>query len=94
MSREPKPAEERPPTEPPRDTPALTIDAVGQLCPLPVILLARRIGEVSVGEVVAVLSDDPAARSDVPAWCRMRDHDYVGERPAGDAASYLVRRKH
>jgi len=71
---------------------ALTLDTRGKLCPLPIIELARRIKDIAVGEVIAVVSDDPAARADVPAWCRMRGQDYVGEHPADDATAYLVRR--
>jgi TusA-related sulfurtransferase len=70
----------------------LTIDATGQLCPLPIIELARRIGEVAVGDVIAVVADDAAAAADVPAWCRMRGHDYLGERSAPVGTAYLVRR--
>ena len=29
--------------------------------------------------------DDPAARPDIAAWCRMRGHDYVGESAAGES---------
>jgi TusA-related sulfurtransferase len=62
---------------------------------LPIIELARHIADVAVGAVVAVVSDDPAARLDVPAWCRMRDHDYLGEETADDGVpAYLVRRRH
>ena len=71
---------------------ALTLDTRGKLCPLPIIELARRIKDIAVGEVIAVVSDDPAARADVPAWCRMRDQEYVGEVPNEDAVTYLVRR--
>ena len=35
----------------------LELDCRGMLCPLPVIELARRIGEVEVGEMVAVVAD-------------------------------------
>jgi cysteine desulfurase len=74
------------------------IDALGQRCPLPVIELAKRIGEVPVGGTVAVLSDDEAARLDIPAWCEMRGQEYAGEAPAaeygGDRGSaYLVLRR-
>lgn len=70
------------------------LDCRGKRCPLPVIELARRIGDVGVGNVVAVVADDPAARVDIPAWCRMRGHDYVGEAPAADGTpSYAVRRR-
>jgi tRNA 2-thiouridine synthesizing protein A len=74
-------------------TAALELDCRGQLCPMPVIELARRIAEVEVGDVVAVVADDAAARHDVPAWCRMREQEYVGEETADDGVPrYLVRR--
>lgn len=57
---------------------SLRLDCTGQLCPLPVLELARHIGEVAVGETVVVVSDDPAAASDIPAWCRLRGQEYVG----------------
>jgi tRNA 2-thiouridine synthesizing protein A len=75
-------------------TPALVLDCRGKRCPLPVIELARRIGEVGVGEVVAVLADDPAARVDVPAWCRMRAQEYLGESATPHAVPcFAVRRR-
>jgi TusA-related sulfurtransferase len=71
----------------------LEIDSRGQVCPAPVIELGRRIGEVEIGEVVAVVADDAAARHDVPAWCRMREQEYLGEDTADDGVPrYLVRR--
>jgi len=69
--------------------PALTLDCRGQRCPLPIIQLARRIADIPVGAVVEVLADDPAARSDVPAWCQMRGHSYLGEPAEG---RFAVRR--
>lgn len=76
------------------DHPDLELDCRGMLCPMPVIELARRIAEVPVGAVVAVVTRDPAARVDVPAWCRMRGQEYVGEDAAADGEPrYLVRRR-
>src|SRR5215510_4392796 len=76
------------------DQPALSIDAIGRKCPLPIIMLAERIGEVAIGQVVEVLADDPAAKTDVPAWCGLKSHDYVGSAEvAGQAGwAFLVRR--
>jgi TusA-related sulfurtransferase len=71
----------------------LELDCRGMVCPRPVIELAKRIGDVEVGGVVAVASDDAAAAYDVPAWCRLREQEYVGEEPASDGVPrYLVRR--
>ena len=71
----------------------LELDCRGMLCPRPIIELGRRVGEVAVGDLIAVTAEDPAARYDVPAWCRMRGQEYVGEEPAPDGvARYVVRR--
>ncbi len=70
---------------------ALTVDALGLRCPQPVIELARRISAVPVGAVVAVLADDEAARLDVPAWCEMRGHTYLGQ---ATPTAFHVRRDH
>ena len=71
------------------DAADLVLDVRGRRCPLPVIELARHIADVSVGGVVAVLSDDPAARLDIPEWCRMRNQDYLGAAPTGTASAVL-----
>jgi tRNA 2-thiouridine synthesizing protein A len=74
-------------------SPALVLDCRGRRCPLPVIELARRIADVAPGSVIGVAADDPAARLDIPAWCRMRSQTYLGETPAPDGVpTYLVRR--
>ncbi|MFE7906972.1 cysteine desulfurase/sulfurtransferase TusA family protein [Streptomyces albogriseolus] len=71
---------------------ALVVDALGRRCPIPVIELAKVIGDVPVGGLVRVLADDEAARLDIPAWCEMRGQEYVGEQPADRGAAYVVRR--
>jgi len=73
--------------------PALVLDCLGQRCPLPVIELARRIGEVEPGAIVRVLADDPAARVDIPAWCRMRDQEFLGATEVDGAPAFDVRRR-
>ncbi|MFJ4875734.1 cysteine desulfurase/sulfurtransferase TusA family protein [Streptomyces sp. NPDC088745] len=68
---------------------SLVVDALGRRCPIPVIELAKVIGDVPVGGTVTVLADDAAARLDIPAWCGMRGQEYVGETARG---RYVVRR--
>jgi tRNA 2-thiouridine synthesizing protein A len=79
--------------EPVTDGVPVEIDCRELRCPMPVIELAKRIGEVEVGELVGVVTRDPAARVDVPAWCRMKGQEYAGEDVADDGAPrFLVRR--
>ena len=73
-------------------TPDLVIDCLGRPCPVPVVELARALPGLSAGAVVEVVSDDPAARADVPAFCRMRGHDYLGEVPRPVGTGLRVRR--
>jgi tRNA 2-thiouridine synthesizing protein A len=75
--------------------PDLLVDSRGRRCPLPILDLARRIGDAPIGAIVAVDADDAAARHDVPAWSRMRGHTYLGETAAPDGTPrYCVRREH
>ena len=67
----------------------LVVDALGKRCPIPVIELAKVIGDVPIGATIRVLSDDEAARLDIPAWCEMRDQEYLGEE---EGPAYLIRR--
>ena len=79
------------PPDPP--VPALTIDALGRKCPIPIIMLAEQIRDVPLGAVVAVLADDPAAYTDIPSWCTMKAHEFAGhqELPQGGWALYIRR---
>jgi tRNA 2-thiouridine synthesizing protein A len=51
------------------------VDARGLLCPVPVIRLAAAL---RTSPCALLLADDPAARLDVPAWCRMKGATLLG----------------
>ena len=58
-----------------------TVEARGVLCPVPIIRLARVAASLPPGSHVALLTDDPAAEHDVPAWCRLRGHVLLASEP-------------
>jgi tRNA 2-thiouridine synthesizing protein A len=68
---------ERTVAPPPGLAPALTIDALGRKCPIPIIMLAEQIRDIPLGAIVSVLADDPAAYTDVPSWCAMKAQEFV-----------------
>jgi cysteine desulfurase len=74
------------------------LDTLGRRCPIPVIELAKRITGIEIGQTIAVWADDVAANLDLPAWCEMRGHTYLGREPVPGrpepAAAHLVRREH
>jgi tRNA 2-thiouridine synthesizing protein A len=59
------------------------LDCRGQRCPLP---------ELPVGATIRVLADDPAAAIDIPAWCRLRNQDFIGSSTVDNSAAYDIRR--
>ena|SRR5579871_6397562 len=79
---------------PPQPQALVTIDALGRKCPIPIIMLAEQIRDVPVGGVIAVLADDPAAYSDVPAWCQMKSHECVFRTDLPSGWSFGIRRRY
>lgn len=67
--------------------PARLVDALGRACPAPIIMLARAVAGLGPGSEVELLSDDPAALVDTPAWCRLTGHEYLGCWPLGPATA-------
>ena len=45
-----------------------------------------------MGQLIAVLADDPAAKTDVPAWCGMKSHEFVRATDLPCGWEFLVRR--
>lgn len=72
--------------------PEVVLDCLGRPCPVPVVELARTLLTVAEGTVVEVVSDDPAALVDVPAFCRLRGHSYLGALPRPVGSALRVRR--
>ena len=72
----------------------VVIDALGRKCPIPIIMLAERIGAVPIGSVIAVLADDPAAYTDIPAWCTMKSHSLAFREDYQPGWSFGIRRNY
>ncbi|MGH7256372.1 MAG: sulfurtransferase TusA family protein [Nitrospirales bacterium] len=56
----------------------ITLDTLGYFCPMPIIMTSKKIKELSVGQVLEVLSDDEGIKKDMPAWCQTTGHEMVG----------------
>jgi cysteine desulfurase len=63
----------------------LVLDTLGTACPIPVIRLAKAVEHATTGALIEVLSDDEGAKVDIPVWCRMKRHEFLGreDRPQG-----------
>ncbi|TSA28729.1 MAG: sulfurtransferase TusA family protein [Bacteroidetes bacterium] len=55
------------------------VDARGTACPGPLMATKKTIGEMKPGEIVEVLSSDPATKRDVPKWAEKKGFTYLGD---------------
>ena len=60
-----------------KDIPIQILDARRLLCPLPVIRTQDAIAKLNHGDVISVISTDPGAKMDIPAWCRINGHEVM-----------------
>ena len=72
----------------------INLDATGLLCPLPVLKLRKHLKSIKIGDVVAVLADDPAAAIDIPHFCNETGHSLISHKATGSCATeYQVRKE-
>ena len=72
--------------------PAFTLDAVGLLCPLPVLKARKHLLSLPPGAVLELLASDPAAVVDVPHFCAEAGHALIEKREVDGHQSYLIRK--
>ena len=53
---------------------AHVLDARGKACPLPILMTAKALLRLEVGEILEVLGDDPAIAEDMPVYCYRAGH--------------------
>ena len=69
-----------------------TLDAVGLLCPLPVLKARKRLNALPAGATLQVLADDPAAVVDVAHFCAEAGHTLLSQEDKGAHQAYLIRK--
>lgn len=74
------------------DTPKLSLDFKGLLCPMPVVKIAQAIKQVEVGELVEAVATDPGVMADIPAWTRSTGHELVSLEKQEKVFKFVVKR--
>ena len=55
----------------------MKIDAIGLICPEPIMLLHKAIHESSSGEIIELIATDPATTKDVEKFCEFLCHQLL-----------------
>jgi tRNA 2-thiouridine synthesizing protein A len=46
------------------------VDAQGQMCPMPIVMVAKAIKGLALGQTLVLYATDQGAKRDVPAWAK------------------------
>jgi len=57
--------------------PTKTLDCIGLYCPQPLFQTREQIDTIQVGEILEVLSDDPAAEEDLKRFAKRTENQIV-----------------
>lgn len=63
------------------------LDAIGLLCPLPVLKARKRLAALEKGDQLDLLADDPAAVIDVPHYCHESGHILISTEHVTDSVT-------
>ena len=69
------------------------IDARGTACPGPLLEAKKGIGQVKVGQIIEIKSNDKGSRKDIAAWAGKVGHELLGILEAEGHDRILVCRK-
>ena len=68
------------------------IDCTGLYCPIPVVKTREAIGHMAPGQLLEMLSDDPASEADMKSWARITGHELVAVDREGPVYRFFVRK--
>ena len=71
-------------------SPALVLDGGDRRCVQLLLELRPLTLQAAPGTVIHVRTTDPAAPIDLPAWCHLTGHTYLGPAPTDDRPTYAV----
>ena len=70
----------------------MVLDCQGELCPGPVIKVAKAMKTMQVGQVLEIRATDPGSLPDMDAWTRQTGNELVARYEANGVFTYYVRR--
>lgn len=68
------------------------LDALGLLCPLPVLKAAKRLRAMAPETTLRLVVDDPAAAVDVPHFCKEQGHELLSSEERDGRQIYTIRK--
>jgi tRNA 2-thiouridine synthesizing protein A len=61
--------------------------------PLPIFHLRTTLAQMNSGEIIELISNDPAAKSDMAAWSKLTGHNLLETHSYEDHDCFLIQKK-
>ena len=68
------------------------IDCTGLFCPMPIVKTREAMAQMATGEILEMLSDDPASDPDMRSWARKTGHELLEVSRAGAVYRFVIRK--
>lgn len=68
------------------------LDLRGLTCPLPVLKTRKRLARMGPADRLVVLTTDPLAALDIPAFCHEAGHRLINSEADGDGHRFTIER--
>ena len=69
-----------------------TLDCVGLFCPMPILKTREAMGGMTIGQVLEMLSDDPASEADLKSWTTRTGHELLSIDKHGAVYRFVLRK--
>jgi tRNA 2-thiouridine synthesizing protein A len=69
-----------------------TLDCVGLFCPMPILKTREAMGGMTIGQVLEMLSDDPASEADIKSWTARTGHELLSIDKHGAVFRFVLRK--
>jgi TusA-related sulfurtransferase len=68
------------------------IDCLGLFCPMPILKTREAMRALRAGQVLEMVSDDPASEADMKSWSVKTGHELLGIERDGAVYRFLIRK--
>ena len=72
--------------------PDVKIDCVGLFCPMPILKTREALCALAQGQLLEMLSDDPASEADMKSWTARTGHALLAIERQGGVFRFVVRK--
>lgn len=68
------------------------LDCLGLFCPMPIVNTREALKDMKIGQVLEMVSDDPASDPDMRSWARRTGQELLEASKTGSVYRFLVRK--